>query len=97
MHTWILYSASSTMARRSCRQEIITVCILQEVVSLNGSSHRPANELHLEPARHLPAEEWHSALQSAAGGEPVALLDARNIYETRIGHFQAVRPSPTPH
>lgn len=67
---------------------------VQEVVSLGG----PAHSLdHLERWRAAAASpaEFHSLLEQARAGhsdKEVVLFDTRNLYETRIGHFAAVRP-----
>ena len=49
-------------------------------------------ELPQRAARHASPAEFH-ALLDAAGQLPksTVLLDARNIYESRIGKFHAVR------
>ena len=67
--------------------------VLRQVVSI-GLGEGVANAK--DGARHLTPEEWHAALVnrggdgksvgSASGAEPeVVLLDARNLYESRIG------------
>ena len=45
------------------------------------------------PAHHLSPEQWNQQLQSEAEGDAV-LLDARNVYESKVGHF-AVPGVPT--
>ena len=46
-------------------------------------------------AIHLSADEWNSKLsQYASGAKKAMLLDARNVYESRVGHF-AVPNVPT--
>lgn len=42
--------------------------------------------LELEPAKHLSADEWNEKLLQA---DNALLLDVRNVYESRIGHFSA--------
>ena len=42
------------------------------------------------PAEHLSPEEWNEKLMDLAqqgGHDNAVLLDTRNIYETRVGHF----------
>jgi len=67
--------------------------VLRQVVSI-GLGEGVANAK--DGARHLTPAEWHAALVniggdgkslgSASGAEPeVVLLDARNLYESRIG------------
>ena len=45
------------------------------------------------PARHLSPEQWNRQLKSESEGDAV-LLDARNVYESKVGHF-AVPGVPT--
>lgn len=47
--------------------------------------------------RHASPAQFHAMLDAAPKlPKPTVLLDARNIYESRIGNFQAVRaPSPS--
>jgi predicted sulfurtransferase len=47
--------------------------------------------MELEPAQHLSADEWNDKLQKA---ENALLLDVRNVYESRVGHF-SVSTVPT--
>ena len=65
----------------------------QEVVSLKDALQCHPDELPQRTGQHLSPEEWHATLHEGSSGQgtrPV-LLDARNIYETRVGHFKAVR------
>lgn len=67
---------------------------LQEVVSLGGKFLADPAKLPDQTAIHLLPEHWHALLQAddaGCGKMPPVLLDARNIYETRIGHFSSVR------
>lgn len=57
------------------------VKIRPEIVALKA-------EMPLDPAeggRHLSPQEWRQALES---DEPYVLIDVRNNYESRIGHFE---------
>ncbi|KAJ4833534.1 Rhodanese-like domain-containing protein 6 [Turnera subulata] len=69
----------------------LSIRIVKELVTL--SSHPLPRELDVRNSgRHLSAVEFHSALQNAGkamdeGSKEVVLLDARNLYETRIGKF----------
>lgn len=61
-----------------------------------GASHVS----HAEAGVHLRPAEFHEHLLAASTGQdlssevrvseeqPVVILDARNVYETRIGHFR---------
>eukprot|EP00566_Odontella_aurita_P012626 CAMPEP_0113553406 /NCGR_PEP_ID=MMETSP0015_2-20120614/15595_1 /TAXON_ID=2838 /ORGANISM="Odontella" /LENGTH=479 /DNA_ID=CAMNT_0000454471 /DNA_START=55 /DNA_END=1494 /DNA_ORIENTATION=+ /assembly_acc=CAM_ASM_000160 len=41
------------------------------------------------PAPHLSPQEWNDSLLSLAiSGEEAILIDARNVYESRVGHFR---------
>mmetsp|Transcript_25042 Transcript_25042/g.38726 ORF Transcript_25042/g.38726 Transcript_25042/m.38726 type:complete len:399 (-) Transcript_25042:4250-5446(-) len=39
-----------------------------------------------KPAPHLSPKEWHEALQSATTEDSI-IIDARNVYESKIGYF----------
>ena len=45
------------------------------------------------PAQHLSPQEWNQHLEGEVGGDAI-LLDARNVYESRVGHF-AIPGVPT--
>jgi predicted sulfurtransferase len=52
-------------------------------------------ELARSAAPHVSPADFHQLLKEAELGESekeTVLLDTRNIYETRIGHFMVVRP-----
>ena len=63
-------------------------CPVQEVVALGGPQHPPA-QLVAAAAPHVPPHQWHALLEAASGDDTV-LLDVRNRYETRVGHFRKV-------
>jgi predicted sulfurtransferase len=57
-----------------------------------SSLYRSVMEEPLKPARHLSATEWNEKLDAVASSDKSALLlDVRNIYEMKVGHF--VHPS----
>ena len=62
----------------------------------NSSSSNDAEPTSLvSPAIHLSADEWNSKLsQSRSDKKKAMLLDVRNVYESRVGHF-AVPDVPT--
>lgn len=69
----------------------VTVC--KALITL-GRAHAVGNS-----GPHLKPQEFHAMLDEVATGEggatpPLVLLDARNIYETRVGHFK-VPGAPT--
>lgn len=76
---------------KECGFTSLSVRIVKELVTL--SSHPLLKQPEISNAgRHLSAAEFHSVLQNAAKDSPadnLVLLDARNLYETRIGKFHA--------
>ena len=64
---------------------------MQEVVAL-GKSVCSVGELPVMAGRHASPRQFHAMLDSAAmHSKPTVLLDARNMYESRIGRFEAVQ------
>ena len=68
-------------------------CVVGVALPMEGYEKR-------EPAMHLSPDEWNERLLrlssptpptttfgSGSGGGDAILLDARNVYETRVGHF----------
>ena len=52
----------------------------------------------IKPAPHLSPSEWNTQLQQHQGDGSAVLLDARNLYESRIGHFRVPGvPTLLPH
>ncbi|OEU12620.1 hypothetical protein FRACYDRAFT_148425, partial [Fragilariopsis cylindrus CCMP1102] len=58
------------------------------------SLHNAVMEESLKPARHLSANEWNKKLDEAglssssnSNSSSALLLDVRNVYEMRVGHF----------
>ncbi|XP_059440033.1 rhodanese-like domain-containing protein 6 isoform X2 [Corylus avellana] len=82
-----------------CGFNALSIRVVKELVTL--SSHPLLKSPEISNAGiHLSAVEFHSALQSAGQGQfsekdspayngGLVLLDARNLYETRIGKFNA--------
>ncbi|GMH10417.1 hypothetical protein Nepgr_012258 [Nepenthes gracilis] len=80
-----------------CGFTSLSIRIVKELVTLSS------NALSITPlvsnaGRHLSATEFHSILrgagkllekESGTDGKKLVLLDARNLYETRIGKFEA--------
>ncbi|KAK1318486.1 Rhodanese-like domain-containing protein 6 [Acorus calamus] len=67
----------------------LSVRVVKELVTLH--SHPVSKSPDISNAgKHLSAVEFHSVLQSASKCEDkkIVLLDARNVYETRIGKFR---------
>lgn len=66
--------------------------VVQEVVSLGRKVAAGPQQLQKQTGIHLSPQQWHAHLQRVSQGteDALVLLDARNIYETRIGHFSSV-------
>ncbi|XP_061361428.1 rhodanese-like domain-containing protein 6 [Gastrolobium bilobum] len=76
---------------KECGFTSLSIRIVKELVTL--SSHPLLKSPEISNAgRHLSAVEFHSSLQNSNKESPennLVLLDARNLYETRIGKFHA--------
>ncbi|KAI5398670.1 variant 2, Rhodanese-like domain-containing protein 6, partial [Lathyrus oleraceus] len=76
---------------KECGFTSLSIRIVKELVTL--SSHPLLKSPEISNAgRHLSALEFHSTLHNANKESPengLVLLDARNLYETRIGKFHA--------
>ncbi|KAK7278029.1 hypothetical protein RJT34_23050 [Clitoria ternatea] len=76
---------------KECGFTSLSIRIVKELVTL--SSHPLLKSPDISNAgRHLSAAEFHSFLHTAtkeSTKNSLVLLDARNLYETRIGKFQA--------
>ena len=69
---------------------------MQEVVAL-GKSFCSVRDLPALAGRHASPSEFHAMLDEASMlSKPTVLLDARNIYESRIGRFEAVQLAGNP-
>ncbi|XVE63140.1 hypothetical protein DITRI_Ditri06bG0176200 [Diplodiscus trichospermus] len=80
-----------------CGFTSLSIRVVKELVTFSSHPLLKAPEVS-NAGRHLSASEFHSVLQSAGqlmkNGRPaddkqLVLLDARNLYETRIGKFHA--------
>ncbi|XP_027161409.1 rhodanese-like domain-containing protein 6 [Coffea eugenioides] len=83
---------------RECGFTSLSVRIVKELVTLSSNPLLKSPEIS-NAGRHLSAVEFHSVLQDAgkiqdksnsSSDRRLILLDARNLYETRIGKFQNV-------
>ncbi|KAL3907864.1 MAG: hypothetical protein SGARI_003333, partial [Bacillariaceae sp.] len=52
------------------------------------SLHMAVMKQPLQPSTHLSASDWNQKLDQVHHSEDALLLDARNCYESRVGHFQ---------
>ncbi|XP_030959772.1 rhodanese-like domain-containing protein 6 [Quercus lobata] len=80
---------------KECGFTSLSIRIVKELVTLSSDPLLKSPEIS-NAGRHLSAAEFHSALQgtgpllekdSPTCNEDLVLLDARNLYETRIGKF----------
>ncbi|KQJ86306.1 rhodanese-like domain-containing protein 6 isoform X4 [Brachypodium distachyon] len=80
---------------RECGFTSLSVRLVKELVTLCSNPSLTTPEISLA-GRHLSAADFHSVLQSVGTGSyseasaeknEVVVLDARNLYETRIGKF----------
>ena len=69
------------------------VCEEQEVVALGGDAQMGPEELKEATAPHVSPQQFHSLLGKSTqdSTKDTVLLDVRNLYETRVGHFDKVR------
>lgn len=64
----------------------LIVKVREEIVSLKAGENLDVGD----GGRHLSPEQWKAVLDS---GEDVILIDVRNEYESKVGHFEgAIRP-----
>jgi predicted sulfurtransferase len=86
-------SSSSGPVNQCCQEEsafdTLMVRQVDELVTLGPKAAGRANVSNT--GQHLSPEAFHEQLQQVQGRQDVVLLDARNIYETRIGSFASVR------
>lgn len=87
---------SDEMIVRECGFTDLSVRVVKELVTFRSDPSLKSPEIS-HAGRHLSAAEFHSILQDAgktSGSQTsmqqqkLLLLDARNLYETRIGKFQ---------
>ncbi|XP_037432984.1 rhodanese-like domain-containing protein 6 [Triticum dicoccoides] len=80
---------------RECGFTSLSVRLVKELVTLCSNPSLTTPDISFA-GRHLSASEFHSVLQTVgtgsdteapAGQNDVVVLDARNLYETRIGKF----------
>ncbi|KAK2991771.1 hypothetical protein RJ640_015505 [Escallonia rubra] len=86
------HKPSNDRVAQECGFTSLSIRVVKELVTF--SSHPLLDSPEISNAgKHLSANEFHSALQSAGkhveenSSKRVVLLDARNLYETRIGKF----------
>ncbi|KAF4347253.1 hypothetical protein G4B88_015763 [Cannabis sativa] len=84
---------------KECGFTSLSIRIVKELVTLHSNPQLKPPEIS-DAGKHLSAAEFHSALQKAGqsldddsptltDSKQLVLLDARNLYETRIGKFHA--------
>ncbi|XP_023759821.1 rhodanese-like domain-containing protein 6 [Lactuca sativa] len=70
----------------------LSIRIVKQLVTFTSRALPNPPELSISNAgQHLSAREFHSVLETArdSGKQNLVLLDARNLYETRIGKFSS--------
>ena len=77
-------------AMESQRLPNLSVKACKEVVSLDLIPQISQQVKQTDGGIHLSPQQWHNRLIHAKDNEndDVVLIDVRNLYETRIGHFQ---------
>ncbi|KAM7474322.1 hypothetical protein LguiB_021565 [Lonicera macranthoides] len=89
------HQPSNDRVAKECGFTSLSIRIVKELVTFSSHPLLKSPEIS-DAGRHLSAVEFHSALQNAGqflekGNEnyhkKLVLLDARNLYETRIGKF----------
>ncbi|KAK3286321.1 hypothetical protein CYMTET_6113 [Cymbomonas tetramitiformis] len=81
-------TSPDSVVTRETGMDKLSVKACKEVVSLGPRGGGTAASLD-RTAAHASAEAFHKVLHEAkTSGSPTVLLDARNIYESRIGQFQ---------
>ncbi|KGN65012.1 rhodanese-like domain-containing protein 6 [Cucumis sativus] len=90
------HQPSNDIVARECGFTSLSVRVVQELVTLCSNPLSKLPEIS-EAGTHLSAAEFHSVLETAGllsdeetpeHNKDVVLLDARNLYETRVGKFQ---------
>ncbi|KAH6761450.1 rhodanese-like domain protein [Perilla frutescens var. hirtella] len=86
----------SDQVAKECGFTSLSIRIVKELVTLTSHPLLKSPEIS-NAGRHLSAAEFHSVIQNAGkcqelstgSDKELILLDARNLYETRIGKFHA--------
>ncbi|MCL7036798.1 hypothetical protein MKW94_023602 [Papaver nudicaule] len=89
-------SPSNEKIAKECGFTSLSVRVVKELVTFSSQPLLESPAIS-NAGRHLSAAEFHSVLHSAgnnlesegqSGSKQLILLDARNVYETRIGKFE---------
>ncbi|KAJ4773127.1 rhodanese-like domain protein [Rhynchospora pubera] len=76
---------------KECGFDSLSVRVVKELVTFRSNPLAKSPDVS-NAGRHLSATEFHSVLHDVMNGggtgKEIVLLDARNVYETRIGKFQ---------
>ncbi|KAI3990228.1 hypothetical protein MKX01_029206 [Papaver californicum] len=87
---------SNEKIAKECGFTSLSVRVVKELVTFSSQPLLESPAIS-NAGRHLSAAEFHSVLHNAgnnlegegqSGGKQLILLDARNVYETRIGKFE---------
>ena len=82
---WGAADAARPLAVQKLRNLSVKAC--REVVAFSDCGGVDQQAIDAPPARKVDAAEFHSVLES--GGAGVVLVDVRNVYERRVGRFEA--------
>ena len=81
---WGAADAARPLEAQKLRNLSVKAC--REVVAFSDCGGVDQQAIDAPPARKVDAAEFHSVLERAAG---VVLVDVRNVYERRVGRFEA--------
>ena len=82
---WGAADAARPLEVQKLRTLSVKAC--REVVAFSDCGGVDQAAIDAPPARKVDAAEFHSVLES--GGAGVVLVDVRNVYERRVGRFEA--------
>ena len=82
---WGAADAARPLELQKLRNLSVKAC--REVVAFSDCGGVGKQAIDAPPARKVDAAEFHSVLESGAAG--VVLVDVRNVYERRVGRFEA--------
>ncbi|KAJ3681331.1 hypothetical protein LUZ60_015820 [Juncus effusus] len=82
-------SPTNERISRECGFDSLSIRVVKELVTFRSNPVAESPEIS-NAGQHLSALEFHELLHNAGveGDKEVVVLDARNVYETRIGKFE---------
>ena len=84
---WKWGAADAARPLEAQKLQKLSVKACREVVAFSDCGGVDEAAIGAPPARKVDAAEFHSVLES--GGAGVVLVDVRNVYERRVGRFEA--------